>query len=217
MLTLHHLNDSRSQRVLWLLEELGRDYRIQHHQRDPQTMLAPASLKAVHPLGKAPVIEDEGRVIAETGAILEHLAAGTPWRPDPATDTGRAVTYWLHYAEGSAMPPLLMRMVFDMLPKRSPWLLSPLVRAISKGVLDSYIDPDVARQIDWWEASLSAPFFAGEAPSVADVAMSFPIEMLAANGALTDRPRLTDWLARIHARPAYRRALEKGGPYRGAA
>jgi glutathione S-transferase len=217
MILVHHLNDSRSQRVLWLLEELALPYEIVHHQRDPQTMMAPASLRAVHPLGKSPVIEDEGYVIAETGAIVEYLVdrAGGRLRPQPGTAEFLAYRYWLHYAEGSAMPPLLMKLVFGAIPERTPGLIRPLVRMITGQVETSFVDPQLQTHFDYWEGVLaSIKWFAGQDFSAADVMMSFPIEAAAQRGdALAGRPHLKAFLDAIHSRPAWRTALEKGGPY----
>jgi glutathione S-transferase len=218
MLTVHHLNNSRSQRVLWLLEELGISYEIKHYQRDPQTMLAPAELKAIHPLGKSPVITVDGGTLAETGAIIEYIVgrygAGR-LVPAPGTPARMRWTYWLHYAEGSAMPPLLMKLVFSALPARSPALLRPVVKAIAGRAETGFIDPQLKAHFDYWEAELGkAEWFAGPEFSAADIMMSFPIEAAAGRGgALVGRPRLKAFLEKIHARPAYRRALEKGGPY----
>lgn len=219
MITVHHLNNSRSQRVLWLLEELGLDYEIQRYERDPKTMLAPASLRAVHPLGKSPVITEDGLTIAESGAIIEYLLerhgkgrlippAGTPER--------LRYTYWLHFAEGSAMSPLLLKLIFSRLPRQPmPFVVRPVVRAVSERVLKSFVDPQLRAHRDFMEAELGkSPWFAGKAFTAADIQMSFVVEASAARGGLDQRyPKLADWLERIHARPAYRRALEKGGPY----
>lgn len=217
MITVHHLNNSRSQRVLWLLEELGLPYEIVHHQRDPKTMLAPDSLKAVHPLGKSPVIVDEGYVIAETGAIIEYLVekAGGKLRPAAGTSERLAWTYWLHYAEGSAMPPLLMKLVFGALPDRAPGLIKPLVKGVSGQALKSFVDPQLKTHFDYWEGVLSkVAWFAGADFSAADVMMSFPLEAAAQRGDVCNgRPHVKAFLDRIHARPAYRAALDKGGPY----
>jgi glutathione S-transferase len=203
--------------VLWLLEELALPYEIVHHQRDPQTMMAPASLRAVHPLGKSPVIEDEGYVIAETGAIVEYLVdrAGGRLRPQPGTAEFLAYRYWLHYAEGSAMPPLLMKLVFGAIPERTPGLIRPLVRMITGQVETSFVDPQLQTHFDYWEGVLaSIKWFAGQDFSAADVMMSFPIEAAAQRGdALAGRPHLKAFLDAIHSRPAWRTALEKGGPY----
>lgn len=215
MITVHHLENSRSQRVLWLLEELGLDYAVKRYARDPKTMLAPPELRAVHPLGKSPVIEEDGRVVAETGAIVAYLAAGREGAlvPEPGTEAHRRYTYFLHYAEGSAMPPLLLKLVFSRLAPGSPALVRPLVRAIAKKVTDGFVDPDLRRHAAFWETELAArPWFCGPDFTAADITMSFPLEAFASRGAGAG-PRVTDWLARIHARPAYRRALERGGAY----
>ncbi len=218
MIVVHHLNDSRSQRVLWLLEELGLPYEIRHHQRDRTTMLAPPELRAVHPLGKSPVINDGELTVAESGAIVEYLVdrEGGKLRPSPGTPEFLRYRYWLHFAEGSAMPPLLMKLVFDKVASAPmPFFVKPVARGISAQVLKSFVMPNIERQLDFMENELSQrPWFAGEAFSAADVQMSFPLEAAAQRAGLdARRPKLMDWLQRIHARPAYRRALERGGPY----
>lgn len=219
MIVVHHLNNSRSQRVLWLLEELGLEYDIVRYQRDPKTMLAPAALRAVHPLGKSPVITDGALTVAESGAIVEYLverygngrlipAAGTPER--------LRWTYWLHFAEGSAMPPLLLKLVFDKVESGPmPFFVRPLARAIAHKVKAGYIMPQLTQQLDYMESELGkSTWFAGKEFSAADIQMSFPLEAAGARGGLgASRPQLTAFLARIHARPAYLRALERGGPY----
>jgi glutathione S-transferase len=219
MITVHHLNNSRSQRVLWLLEELGVPYEVKRYERDAATMLAPAALRAVHPLGKSPVITDGGETIAESGAIVEYLVerygagrlvppAGTPER--------LRYTYWLHYAEGSAMPPLLMKLVFTRLKSgRMPFFFRPVARAIADRTLFGFIEPQIKLHLDYMEAELGkSAWFAGPEFTAADVQMSFPLEAAAARGGLDVRySRLTDFLKRIHARPAYQRALERGGTY----
>jgi len=220
MITVHHLNNSRSQRILWLLEELGLPYEVRRYQRDPKTMLAPAELRAVHPLGKSPVITDDGRTVAETGAIVEYLVGshGTGLIPPAASEERLRYTFWLHFAEGSAMPPLVMSLVFQRVPQQVPALLRPLARRIGQGVRQRFLAPQIARQLDLMEHELGrGAWFAGDAFTAADVMMSFPLEAAAARVGLGARPRLLDWLDRIHARPAYRRALEKGGPYAYAA
>jgi glutathione S-transferase len=225
MITVHHLNNSRSQRVLWLLEELGLPYEIKHYQRDPKTMLAPPSLRAVHPLGKSPVITDGELTVAESGAIMEYLCARPTesgavskpaLRPAAATPEGLRCTYWLHFAEGSAMPPLLMKLVFDKVKSAPmPFFIKPIAKGIADKVVGSFVMPNIRAQLDYMEAELTArPWFAGEAFSVADIQMSFPLEAAAQRAGLgASHPHLTAWLARIHARPAYQRALERGGPY----
>ncbi|MBQ0929928.1 glutathione S-transferase family protein [Ideonella alba] len=219
MITVHHLNNSRSQRVLWLLEELALPYEIRHYQRDPQTMLAPPSLKAVHPLGKSPVLSDGDITVAESGAIIEYLLDTHDQgrlRPAPGTPEQRRFSYWLHFAEGSAMPPLLMKLVFARVRSAPmPFFVKPVARAIADKVLTSFVEPNLRAQLDFMESELSGrEWFAGDTFSAADIQMSFPVEAAAQRAGLdASRPRLMDWLRRIHARPAYRRALERGGPY----
>jgi glutathione S-transferase len=220
MITLHHLENSRSQRVLWLLEELGLAYEVKRYERDRKTMLAPPELKRVHPLGKSPVISEGGETVAESGAIIEYLldvhdGAGR-LRPATGTPERRRYTYWLHFAEGSAMPPLVMKLVFAQVRKAPvPFFIKPVVKAIADKVTHGFIDPNITAQLDFMEAELAQrPWFAGADFSAADIQMSFPIEAAAARGGLDgQRPKLMDWLARIHARPAYDRALKAGGPY----
>ncbi len=223
MITLHHLENSRSQRVLWLLEELGLPYQVQRYARDPKTMLAPPELARVHPLGKSPVITDgEGAqrvTVAESGAIIEYLVetygAGR-LRPAAGTAEARRYTYWLHFAEGSAMPPLLMKLVFDKVRSAPvPFFIKPVVKGVADKVTSSFIAPNISRQLDFMETELaSRDWFAGPEFTAADIQMSFPLEAAAARAGLNaSRPRLMGWLSRIHARPAYQRALEAGGPY----
>jgi glutathione S-transferase len=193
MLTVHHLNNSRSQRVLWLLEELGVPYEVVRYERDPSTMLAPPALLAVHPLGKSPVITDGDLTVAESGAIVEYLVAtyGEGRLIPPAGSPERLrYTYWLHYAEGSAMPPLLLKLIFDRVATaKMPWPLSAMARRI-------------------------AGWFTGLQFTAADVQMSFPLEAAKARAGLdAGRPRLFGFIERIHARDAYQRALARGGAY----
>jgi glutathione S-transferase len=218
MITVHHLEHSRSQRVLWLLEELGLPYDVRRYARDPKTMLAPAELRAVHPLGKSPVLTDGDVVVAESGAIVEYLVerAGGRLKPAPGTPEARRWTYWLHFAEGSAMTPLLFKLVFDKIRTAAPLIVRPIAGAIANQVEKGFYGPNIRRHLDFMEAELKdRDWFAGPEFSAADVQMSFPLEASAARAGLDARyPRLQDWLARIHARPAYQRALERGGPYR---
>jgi len=219
LITVHHLNNSRSQRVLWLLEELGLDYQVKRYERDAKTMLAPPELKSVHPLGKSPVISDDGQVVAESGAIIEYLIdRHGQGRLVPAHGSAERLryTYWLHYAEGSAMPPLLMSLIFNKVREApAPIFIRPVVHGIVDKVMTRFIGPQVTAHLDYMEAELGkSPWFAGEHFSAADIQMSFPIEAAASRGGLDgSRPRLMAFLERIHARPAYRRALETGGPY----
>ena len=219
MIVVHHLNNSRSQRVLWLLEELGLAYEIQRYERE-KSGLAPKSLEAVHPLGKSPVIVDGEVTLAESGAILEYLAerhgkgrfvpaAGTPER--------LRYLYWMHFAEGSAMPPLVMKLVFDRIETAPmPFFAKPIAKAIAGKAKGMAVLPNIRRNLEFIESSLAdGPWFAGREFSAADIQMSFPLEAAAARGGLdAGKPRLTEFLARIHAREAYRTALEKGGEYK---
>ena len=220
MITVHHLNNSRSQRILWLLEELGQPYEIRRYQRDPKTMLAPPELRAVHPLGKSPVISDDGLVLAESGAIVEYLAdryaAGT-LIPAHGTPARLRCNYWLHYAEGSAMPPLLLKLVFRRVAVAPmPFFVKPIAKGIARKVQRGFVDPQLKLHLDYLESELGdGEWFAGAAFSVADIQLSFPLEAFTARGGLdAGYPRLSAFLQRIHARPAYRRALERGGEYR---
>ncbi|AKG24882.1 glutathione S-transferase family protein [Calothrix sp. 336/3] len=206
MIVVHHLNNSRSQRVLWLLEELGIEYELKYYERDPKTMLAPASLRQVHPLGKSPVITDADLTIAESGAIVEYLVntyGNGRLIPAPSIPEHLRYTYWLHYAEGSAMPPLLLKLIFE-----------------NFGIGDSdamsaFIAPQIQLHFDYIESELSNnTWFVSEEFTAADIQMSFPLEMLATNATEVDnRPKIKGFLERIHARPAYKRALERGGKY----
>jgi glutathione S-transferase len=219
MVVVHHLNNSRSQRVLWLLEELGVPYEVKRYERDAKTMLAPPSLMAVHPLGKSPVIVDGAVTVAESGAIVEYLVdkygAGR-LIPPAATAERRRYTYWLHYAEGSAMPPLLLKLVFDRIASNpAPWPVSAIARRIAATVQNSFIGPNLKRHLDYMESELGThAWFAGEEFTAADVQMSFPLEAAASRAGLNaSRPKLMAFLDRIHARDAYKRALERGGRY----
>ena len=218
MITVHHLENSRSQRVLWLLEELRLPYEVKRYARDKTTSLAPSELLAVHPLGKSPVITDGKVTVAETGAIVEYLVekAGDALRPTPGSPEHRRYTYWLHFAEGSAMPPLVMSLVFNRIKKAPmPFFARPIARAIADNVIDSFIKPNLKRQLAFMESELAQhAWFTGRAFTAADVMMSFPIEAAASRGAISARlPNLAGFLERIHERPAYQRALERGGPY----
>jgi len=219
MVIVHHLNNSRSQRVLWLLEELGVPYEVKRYERDAATMLAPASLRAVHPLGKSPVVTDGGLTLAESGAIVEYLVERYgEGRLAPATGTPDRIRYlyWLHYAEGSVMPPLLLKLVFErMKDAPMPFFVKPFARAIADRGLTTFIQPQIKLHLDYMEGELGkSAWFVGENFSAADVQMSFPLEAAAARGGLdASYPKLTLFIERAHARHAYERALEKGGPY----
>ena len=218
MIVVHHLENSRSQRILWLLEELGLPYEIKLYKRDRRTMRAPAELRAVHPLGKSPVVTDGDRTIAESGAIIEYLVEtyGVGRFEPPAGSADRLrYRYFLHFAEGSMMSPLLMKLVFSRLPTGAPALVRPVARAISQKALATFVQPQIDQILKFLESELAnRDWFAGDEISAADIQMSFPLEGAAARGGLDGRyPRLTDFLTRIHARPAYKLALERGGPY----
>lgn len=217
MIVVHHLENSRSQRILWLLEEMGLPYEVRRYDRDPTTRLAPPALREVHPLGKAPVVVDGGQVLAETGAIVETLLErypGAGLAPAPGAPARADYLYWMHFAEGSAMPPSVMKLVFSMTARQAPFFLKPFARLISQGVQDRLLDPILARQQTFMEAHLARTgWFAGDSFSAADIMMSFPVETMAARGDLSASPALGAWLKTIHARPAYRAALRKGGPY----
>ena len=218
MITVHHLNDSRSQRVLWLLEELGAEYEIKRYERDKRTRLAPPELRNIHPLGKSPVIQHGDVIVAETGAIIEYLLEVFPHsglRPEAGTPDARRWTYWMHYAEGSAMTPLLLSLIFSEIPKRSPFLVRPVANGIARKVGATLITPQIASHTAYWEAELGRTgWFAGDRMTAADIMMSFPLEAAGARiGFGADKPNCKAFLERIHARPAYRRALERGGDY----
>jgi len=219
MITVHHLNNSRSQRILWLLEELGLPYEIKRYQRDPDTMLAPAELRAVHPLGKSPVITDGALTLAESGAIVEYLAdrygAGT-LIPAHGTPERLRCNYWLHYAEGSAMSPLLLKLVFRRVENAPmPFFAKPIGKNIARKVQHDFVDPQLTLHLDYLESQLrNSDWFGGTAFGVADIQLSFPLEAFVARGGLDDRyHRLCAFLQRIHSRPAYQRALQRGGEY----
>ena len=219
MITVHHLENSRSQRVLWLLEELGLPYEVKRYERDRKTSLAPPALLEVHPLGKSPVITDGEITVAETGAIVEYLVdkAGGALRPEPGGIEHRRYTYWLHFAEGSAMPPLVMALVFGKVRSAPmPFFAKPIAKAIAAKVMQGFVQPNLDRNLAFMEGELSERgWFAGRAFTAADVMMSFPVEAALSAGAAAKRaPRLAEFLKRIHARPAWQRALERGGPYR---
>ena len=226
MITVHYLEQSRSQRVLWMLEELGLDYELVSYKRDPRTWLAPPALRKVHPLGKSPVITDNGETIAESGAIIEYLvetygASATGdmahLQPAPGTPEHRRCRFWMHYAEGSLMNWLVMKLVFVSIPGQPmPFFAKPIARGIADKMLTTLVDPQLAAHLRYLEGELAGrDWFAGDTFSAADVQMSFPLEAAQARAGLNaqDHPRLVDWLARIHARPAYQRALARGGDY----
>ena len=219
MITVHHLENSRSQRVLWLLEELGLPYEVKHYARDKKTMLAPPELRAVHPLGRSPVITDNGKTVAESGAIIEYLVdtyGQGRLKPPAGSDERLRYTYWLHFAEGTAMPPLLIKLIVDRMERaKAPFFVKPIVRGIVQQLRKGFVDRQITSNLDFMESELKkSEWFAGNEFTAADIQMSFPCEVAKARGGLDQsRPKLMSFLDRIHARPAYKRALEKGGPY----
>lgn len=219
MIRVHHLNNSRSQRILWMLEELGLEYEVKRYERDAKTMLAPESLKKVHPLGKSPLVEVKGEVLAESGAIIEYLVDhfDTERKLSPAHDAKARTrfNYWLHYAEGSAMPPLLMTLIFNKIKTSPmPFFIKPVARGISNKVTNNFVGPQLALHFDYLESELKEHgWFCGKKFSAADIQMSFPIEAAGARLGFRTRPNLQRYLEAIQARPGYQRALNEGGPY----
>jgi glutathione S-transferase len=204
MIKVHHLENSRSQRILWMLEEVGLPYEVIRYQRDKKTMLAPEALKRIHPLGKSPLIEDDGIVVAETAVIVEYLvskAGGKLGAPDDP-EAARRYRFWLHYAEGSLMPVLFTKLVLRRVP-------------VLGGVAARRFQPMIDVHLDYVESSLREfPWFAGDHLSAADIMMSFPVEAARSRAGLDgSRPATMAWLAKVHERPAYQRALQQGGPY----
>mgnify|MGYP000170990803 CR=1 FL=1 len=217
MITVHHLENSRSQRVLWLLEELGIDYEIRHYKRNAKTSLAPPELKAVHPLGKSPVITDGDLTIAESGAITEYLIDNYgEGRFKPAAGSAEALrnSYWMHYAEGTLMPLMVMSLIFSRI-EQAPLLVRPIAKAIAGQVKKAYLGPNIRNNLAFVEAELGkSTWFAGEELSGSDFQMIFPLEAaLLRVGSGGELPNMRAYVDRVHARPAYQRGLEKGGPY----
>lgn len=218
MITVHHLNNSRSQRVLWLLEELGVPYEIVKYERDPKTMLAPKALEAIHPLGKSPVITDDGKTIAESGAILEYLVdtyGKGKLVPPAGTQAYVDYRYFMHYAEGSLMPFLLMKLVFNRIKTQSPFLVRPIAKAIAGKVGAQFLDPNLRRHLKFLNDHLAKHgWFAGDDLTAADVQMIFPVEAAVARGGeLADVSQLASWVEKVKQRLAFARAIERGGPY----
>jgi glutathione S-transferase len=211
---VHHLEQSRSHRIVWLLEELGMPYSIEHHQRHPKTMRAGRDLRALHPLGKAPVIRLGDEVLAESGAILEHLldeAGETPLRPAHGTEAHRRFRFFLHYAEGSLMPPLLVKLITGKL-RSLPLLMRPLSLPIAAAVDKQFTDPEIALHLAFLESELSErDFLCGDTFTAADIQLSFPLQGARARSGLDEHPALNAYLDRITSRPAYERAIERGG------
>lgn len=206
MIVVHHLNNSRSQRVLWLLEELGIEYEIKFYERDPKTMMAPESLRQVHPLGKSPVITDADLTIAESGAIIEYIVdryGNGRLVPASGTPEHLRYKYWLHYAEGSAMPLLVMQLILNNFG------------AGDSSVVSGFVAPQIKLHFDYIEGELRKnTWFASNEFTAADIQMSFPLEVVATRPEeVKNRPKVKEFVERIHGRPAYKRALERGGKY----
>lgn len=217
MVVVHHLNLSRSQRIVWLLEELALPYEVKRYERDPATLLAPAALRAVHPLGKSPVITDGELTLAESGAILEYLVerAGSPLAPAVGSPDRARYLYWMHYAEGSLMPPLLVKLIFERLGKaRVPFFIKPIMRRIAAQGQAAVTAPQLKRHAEFIESELAArPWFAGDAFSAADIQMSYPLQVLEGRVGIAGQPRIQAWLRRIQDRPAYQRAQQRSGEF----
>ncbi len=217
MLTLHHLENSRSQRILWLLEELEVAYEIKRYARDPKTKLAPPELEAIHPLGKSPVITDGDIVVAESGAIIEYLVknhGNGKLKPADDTEAGRLFTYWLHFAEGSFMPFMVLTLILHRIETaKVPFFVKPIAKGIADEVRKGYVGPNVKRSLTFIEAHLGKhTWFCGDEMTAADMQMSFPLQAAAGRG-MSGHPNITAFLKRIEALPAYKRAIEKGGPF----
>jgi len=220
MITLHHLENSRSQRILWLLEELGVDYEIKLYKRDPKTNLAPDELKAVHPLGKSPLITDGGKVIAESAVIINYLIRTYDkegrFSADKSSDTQYQAEYWLHFAEGSLMPYLVMTLVFNKVKTAPmPFFVRPVAKGIADQVLKSFVTPNVENTLRFIEDHLSKnTWFAGDSITAADFQMIFPLEAALSRSSVAEKlPAMNAWVKKVHALPAYQTALQKGGPY----
>lgn len=219
MVVVHHLQDSRSQRILWLLEELGAEYRIKRYERDAKTSLAPESLRKVHPLGKSPVITDQGETYAESGVIIEYLArtyGDKQWAPEPGDKRYWSVAYWMHYAEGSLMPPLLLKLVFDKIRKGpGPFFIKPILRKIADEVDNAFINQQITTHFGYVDRHLAEhEWFAGDEISAADIQMSFPLEAALSQGTISEAyPAIASYVERFQARDAYREALRRGGDY----
>lgn len=220
MITLHHLENSRSQRILWLLEELGVEYEIKRYERDPKTNLAPDSLKAVHPLGKSPLITDGGKVIAESGVIISYLirtyGKDLDLIPEAGSKAEDQAEYWLHFAEGSLMPYLVMTLVFNKIKTSPmPFFVRPIAKAIANQVLQSFVTPNVESTMTFINDHLNRnTWFAGDKMTAADFQMIFPLEAaMSRSAAAKAMPAIAKYVERVHATPTYQAALKKGGPY----
>ena len=225
MITVHHLNNSRSQRILWMLEELNQEYEIIGYERDLKTLQGPESLSNIHPLGKSPVITDDSNgeqiLIAESGAIVEYLLQNYGKNssliiPETGSQQERDYLYWLHFSEGSLMPPLLLRLIFDRVKKAQvPFFVKPITKAVADKVLIEYVNPNINRLLDFIEASLKGKnWFLGDQLSGADIQMSFPLETSVSRDLINENYTcIQSFVKRIHEQPAYQAAHKKGGKY----
>lgn len=218
MITVHHLENSRSQRILWLLEELGVEYEVQTYRRNPKTMLAPPELKKIHPLGKSPIITDDSQTVAESGAIIEYLVAryeGDALVPPPSSPERLRYTHWLHYAEGSAMPLMVMSLVFSRLGQPPvPAIIRPVGKLLGNGVRQKFLNPQLRLHFDYWEGELGKhAWFAGDEFSAADIQMSFPLLAAESRSDISGYPNIKKCLQRMRERPAYQRAIARGGEF----
>lgn len=219
MITVHHLENSRSQRVLWLLEELGVEYVVKRYERDKKTMLAPAALKAVHPLGKSPVITDGDITVAESGAIVEYLIyqyGNEQMKFAPGSAQWRDCTYWTHYAEGSVMPVMVMKLIFSQIKKAPmPFFIKPIAKGISDKVMGSFVQPNIDNHLAFINDHLVGKnWFVNETLSAADFQMIFPLEAASARDNLKQKyPEIQRYLNQVQSRDGYKRALDTGGPY----
>jgi glutathione S-transferase len=223
MIVVHHLNNSRSQRILWLLQELNLEYEVKPYQRDSVTNLAPITLTLINPLGKSPIITDGNITVAESGAIIEYLigaynkngAEGHLTVPQRGTEVHRQYIYWLHFAEGTLMPPLVAKLVLDRVRTNAkPFFIKIIANKIVDKLMAAYYGPIIAQNMDYIESHLAHnAWFAGEELTGADIQMSFPLEAAVARGNTKTFPNITKFVEKVHARPAYQAALEKGGKY----
>ncbi len=217
MVIVHHLNNSRSQRILWMLEEIGVPYEIKLYQRDQKSNLAPAALKEIHPLGKSPLVSDSGLTVAESGNIIDYLSRQYATELIPAVDSPeyRDYSYWLHYAEGTLMPNLVMKLIFDKVKTSPmPFFAKPIAKAIAGNVMSSYVQPNISANLQFVESRLQdRSWFCGEQLTGADFQMSFPLEAVVARGGAEEFPNIKAYVEKFQARPAYQAALAKGGAY----
>ncbi len=216
MITLHHLNHSRSQRILWMLEQLGAEYEVKHYKRE-KTQLAPEALKQIHALGKSPVISCGDDIVAESGAIIEYLCDKfeSDFKPKKGSAEYQQYKYWLHYAEGTLMTQLLMKGMFDRVKTAPmPFFVKAIARTIANKAIDAYSGPNVKTNINYLENHLAEnQWFCGDKITGADIQMSFPMEVIVAREGGKDFPNISAWVKKIPERPAYKKALKVGGPY----